>query len=244
MAILIFILGIIAGVFINFCSDNLPLSRQLSQPICINCQEKIPWKAFLIFKRCPKCNFRRRVRVYVVQILIPILFLYVWFFPTETAGSWVAMGLISYFAIVFIIDFEYREILNLISLVGVVLGAISGTLMHGLVQTLIGGLAAFLIMLMLYYFGILFSNYMAKHLNKESEVALGFGDVYLSGILGLVLGWPGIIAGLLVAILLGGIVSGLILFIGWVKKDYQSMTAIPYAPFLIIGSLFLLLRPH
>ena len=49
-----------------------------------------------------------------------------------------------------------------------------------------------------------------KLLNKnnskysEEDVALGFGDVHLSGILGLLLGWPGITGGLFVAIILGG----------------------------------------
>ena len=75
------------------------------------------------------------------------------------------------------------------------------------------------------------------------EVALGFGDVNLSGVLGLMLGWPGITVGLLVAILAGGMVSAFILARMMLRKEYQAYTALPYAPFLILAGAVLLFRP-
>ena len=71
-------------------------------------------------------------------------------------------------------------------------------------------------------------------------MALGFGDVNLSGILGLLLGWPAITVGLLFAVLAGGLISLFIILGMLVTKKYKAFTAIPYAPFLILSALFLL----
>jgi len=72
------------------------------------------------------------------------------------------------------------------------------------------------------------------------EIALGFGDVNLCGVLGLMLGWPRIWVNLLFAVLLGGLVSGGYILFMLVRKRYQPFTAIPYAPFLIIAAVVLI----
>jgi leader peptidase (prepilin peptidase)/N-methyltransferase len=72
------------------------------------------------------------------------------------------------------------------------------------------------------------------------EVALGFGDVNFAGILGLLLGWPGISAGLLFTVLAGGLISLLIILGMLITKKYKAFTAIPYAPFLILSAFYLL----
>ncbi len=84
---------------------------------------------------------------------------------------------------------------------------------------------------------------MAKRRNQEVEDALGFGDVNLAGIVGLLLGWPEVVGGLLLAIIAGGVVSGLIMLVMAVLRKYKAMTAIPYAPFLILGAIIFLYIP-
>jgi leader peptidase (prepilin peptidase)/N-methyltransferase len=109
------------------------------------------------------------------------------------------------------------------------------------VKTLIGFAVGFGVMLAIYYFGILFNRWMSKARGQEiDEVALGFGDVNLSGILGIALGWPRIIVCLFSAIVLGGLLSGLYILVMILRKRYQAFTAIPYAPFLIIAAVVLL----
>jgi prepilin signal peptidase PulO-like enzyme (type II secretory pathway) len=46
-----------------------------------------------------------------------------------------------------------------------------------------------------------------RRMRTPEGEALGFGDVILGGVLGLLLGWPAIVLGLVVAFLLGGIFS-------------------------------------
>ena len=113
--------------------------------------------------------------------------------------------------------------------------------MHGVTSTLIGGAVGFGIMLAFYFVGEWYVRYMSKKRGMAAdEVALGFGDVNLAGILGLLLGWPGISAGLLFTVLSGGLISLLIIVAMLIAKKYKAFTAIPYAPFLILSALFLL----
>jgi leader peptidase (prepilin peptidase)/N-methyltransferase len=80
----------------------------------------------------------------------------------------------------------------------------------------------------------------------DEEEALGGGDVYLAGVLGLMLGWDFIVSALAWGIIFGGLVSLLFLVILIVRRRYSSealMTFIPYGPFFIIAaSLFLFHR--
>ena len=93
-------------------------------------------------------------------------------------------------------------------------------------------------MLLLYYLGVLFNKIMGKIRGQEiEEVALGFGDVYVSAFLGLLTGWPAIIVVLLMAILAGGVFSLFYILIMSIRRKYRSFSAIPYAPFLIIAAV-------
>ncbi len=146
-----------------------------------------------------------------------------------------------YFALIVVIDLEHRLILHPISLVGGALGLFFGIRAHGLVETLVGGVAGFGIMLVFYFLGDLFIRYLSKRRGEEiPEVALGFGDVNLSGVIGTILGWPGIVGGIFLAVLLGGVVSGAFLLIQLVRKEYQAYQALPYGPFLVISVYILL----
>jgi leader peptidase (prepilin peptidase)/N-methyltransferase len=166
------------------------------------------------------------------------------FFSSNRLGIWIGAGLLFYFGLVVIMDLEYRIILNPISLAGAVIGAFIGLYLHGWKITLLGGIAGFGIMWILYFLGIIYLRYLSKKRGEAiDEVALGFGDVNLAGVLGLILGWPGITAGLLFAILIGGLVSGAYIVFSLISKRYRPNTAIPYAPFLILGAMLLLYRP-
>jgi leader peptidase (prepilin peptidase)/N-methyltransferase len=69
-----------------------------------------------------------------------------------------------------------------------------------------------------------------------SPRGMGFGDVKLSGVVGLYLGWIGwgaLVFGAFAAFVLGGLVGiALILFAGGGRK-----TKVPFGPFMLLGAL-------
>lgn len=237
----ILILGILIGFLVNYLADVLPFARRLTNPVCVHCQKDLDWKHFFFLKNCPHCHRDNRKRKYLVILLLVSISLFCWITPPVKVNYWIFMTTIVYLGVVAIIDFEYRAILHQMSLFGLILGLITGILTFGIKSTLLGGFAGFLIMLSLYWLGELFSKLLSKIRKQDiGEVALGFGDVSLSGILGLMLGWPLILVCLLAAIILGGIISGGIILYMAVKREYKPFTAIPYAPFLIIAGIVLL----
>lgn len=238
------IFGWITGAGINLLADQLPVERRISQPECPSCHKNFNWLQYLFLEACEHCGEGRSARSFNAQWLICVGFLTVLFWKPERILTIEALLLIAYFGLVLIIDIEHRLILHPISLAGAMIGFFIGIRLHGVVPTLIGGIAGFAMMLLLYFLGELFGKIMAKRRGEPiDEVALGFGDVNLSGILGLLLGWPGITVGLLVAILAGGLVSAFILARMMLRKEYQAFMALPYAPFLILAGAVLLFRP-
>ncbi|MBL7164131.1 MAG: prepilin peptidase [Anaerolineales bacterium] len=235
-------LGWLGGSVVNYLSDILPHKRRLVGPICLACGERQPWWNYLVWpRRCASCEAHRSIRIWIVEIIFIGASLWLWTSPPGGLGYWVGMTLLLYFGVVVVIDVEHRLILHPVSWAGALLGLGVGIWMHGLAPTLIGGAAGFGLMLALHSFGNLFARGMARLRGEPiDEVALGFGDVNLSGVLGLLLGWPGIVGGLLLAILLGGVVSLFYLLIMLIRRRYQVFTAIPYGPFLVASAILLL----
>jgi leader peptidase (prepilin peptidase) / N-methyltransferase len=235
------VLGWLSGWLVNYLSDVLPMTRQLSHPVCPHCQAPIRWGDYLGFRKCSSCGRGRSIRTFVVQILLTLVSVLLWIFPRLGFPYALAFIMFVFLSLVFVIDLEHRLILNPVSLVGAVLGLGMGIYLHGIKNTLIGGAVGLGVMLVFYFVGELYVRYMHKKRGLPSdEVALGFGDVNLSGILGLLLGWPAIFVGLLFAVLAGGLVSLFIIVGMLLTKKYKAFTAIPYAPFLILGAVYLL----
>jgi len=116
-----------------------------------------------------------------------------------------------------------------------------GLYLNGWQVTGLGGIIGFGIMYLLYLFGIIFSKWIIKRRGVVlDEVALGYGDVNLTAILGLLFGWPRIAVLLFFAILMGGLFSAVYLLILKIRKKYELFTPIPYAPFLIISAIILI----
>jgi leader peptidase (prepilin peptidase)/N-methyltransferase len=243
--------GWLSGWVVNYLADTLPITRRLSRPTCTQCGDEYPWGIYLFFGPCPKCGHRRGLRPWVVQFVMLAASLYTWLYP-RPMGYWLGIVLIDYFAVVFVIDLEHRLILHPTSLVGAALGLGIGTLVNGLAPTLIGGLAGFTIMLLLYLLGVLFSKFRARQLRSrgaqvDDEEALGAGDVILAGILGFILGWPLIWFGLLLGILLGGLIGVAMLLGLLLSRRYGQqalMVFMPYGPFFITSAFFILFLPN
>jgi leader peptidase (prepilin peptidase)/N-methyltransferase len=127
-----------------------------------------------------------------------------------------------------LIDLDVKRLPDVLTLPSYVVGAVllAGAALLGsdsgnLVRALLGAAALFAI-----YFALAFAY----------PAGMGFGDVKLSGVLGLYtawIGWSAWAAGLLVGFFLGGFFGiGLIL----VKKGGRK-TAVPFGPFMLVGAL-------
>lgn len=238
----IVISGFIGGLFVNFIIEWFYVRRKFLSPECENKIKEDGWFKYLIlpikFKACEKAKI---VRIWVVEIFFIFVSVWLWFAPPEKVEYWWGFGLMLYFVVVVVMDMEYRVVLHPISISGGIIGLAFGSWFHGFVNSLLGGLAGFGIMFLLYKFGEVFIRWMGKRRGQEiDEIALGFGDVNIAGVVGLMLGWPGITLGLFIAIMVGGVVSFLYLVIMILLGRLKIFSAIPYAPFLIFSAFILL----
>jgi leader peptidase (prepilin peptidase) / N-methyltransferase len=245
------LVGILAGVVVNYLADVLPLTLHLGKPVCKNpdCKRIHAWRDYLIMKPCRSCGKRRGFRTFAVLFLSVISSLYLWFsFPTRL-GFALSYIVLTYLYIVAVIDLEHRLILRSLSLTGLVLAITTGWVLHGWLATSIGGLAGFSIMYVFYLLGKLFTRRRAHRLGqdpKEMEEALGSGDVTLATILGLLLGWPLIWFGLLMGALVAGVISLVIIITMLIKQkstDQALMTFFPLGPAYIFSAIVIIYLP-
>ncbi len=249
--IVIILFGVLAGWMVNYLADTIPVKRKFTKPCCQHCLKEKIWNDYLLMKKCASCGNPLNARTWVVYGLIPVGLLLLWFFPNRIGPDILSQGpvfdlvlkgiLLVFFVLVCVIDLEYRAVLIPVVIFGMVFGAIFGVVYHGWLNTLWGFAAGFGIMLVLYLLGVLFVKLLnRKQVEKMDEDALGFGDVNLSGVLGLVMGYPGILAGLFLGIIIGGVGSLVYLLISRLNGKYKLFTPLPYAPFLVAGAAVLL----
>ncbi len=238
----VIILGLAIGVSVNYLADVLPVKRRLIAPICLFCgAEQKPFNYFIWPRRCEACGRHRSLRTWVVELIFGAASIWLWVSPPERLGFLAGLIVLAFLGLVAIIDLEHRLILHPVSMVGAVLGLVIGIWLNGLKTTLLGGVVGFILMLVLYYFGAILMGWLARRRGQVlEEEALGYGDVILSGVIGLLLGWPGVIIGLILTILIAGIVSFIYLLLALITRRYRYDMAIPYGPFIISATILLI----
>ncbi len=244
--------GILAGLAVNYLADVIPCTLRLSKPICTNpeCQKPFTWIDYLLLRPCGACAKKRGWRTFAVLFLCIISALYLLFSFPPKLGYSLSLIVLIYLYVVAVIDLEHRLILRPLSIAGLILTAVTGTVLHGWASTLIGGLAGFAIMYIFYLFGKLFTRLRARRLGqgqKEMEEALGSGDVTLATILGLFLGWPLIWFGLLLGVLFAGLISLIIILAMVFARKYKQnvfMVFIPFGPAFVLSTILLIYLPN
>ncbi len=241
-----FIVGIVGSMLINHYSDILPLRKPIfAPPVCQYCSSRYSVGRYIFGLPCRSCSANLTLRHAIVIFLFTTISNLFILFPIGKYPYWMDVAIVGYSLIVLVIDIEHHLVLHKITFTGAIVMLVIGTSIHGISRTLIGGISGFIIMFVLFLLGGFYVKVINKIRNSEyRDTALGFGDVTLSGVMGLLLGWPGITGGLLVAIVLGGGYSLIYLLINIIKNKYQAYSAIPYAPFIVLGSLFLVYLPN
>ncbi len=246
MILVIALLGWLFGVGINWLADSLPFYRKPAVPRCPACTapfSPIAWFAIpaVIARlwRCEYCSTRRQTRTLLVELLAIAGSIGIYFWSSSPGSFWLALLVSAVFLLIIVIDMEHKLILHVVTLpaavVFVVLGYINSEMSLG--RTLLGGAVGFGLFFPLYLLGGIFArNIAGGQGDADDEVALGFGDVTLATIIGLAVGFPGVIEALLRGILAAGLFSIAYLIYMKLRRRYSAFTPIPYGPFLILGA--------
>jgi len=245
------LLGMAVASFLNVCIDRLPAGKSLVYPPshCSACQHRlsakdlIPVFSYLWLRgRCGYCQAPIPRRLLWVEIGTGLLFGYLYWHYGLSIELAVTAVYCCLFIVLMVIDLEHGLILNkvvypamavalLISIFlppskvahldGVVALLLSRLPQLGIVQAAIGGgigLGLFLLIIVI------------------SRGGMGWGDVKLAALIGLVTGYL-ILVALFLAVIFGGLVAATLLLLK-IKKRKEG---IPFAPFLSLATIVTLL---
>lgn len=242
------IVGTITGIIVNGTVNEFSFSRKLFADELLTRRHQLGWiqfNAHALIGKIPEFSgylFRTWAVMIIYTLGFPALIIFSEWSGGEAMLAWITLA---YFGAVIVLDIEYKLILYPFVITGVILGSVIGVVRHGVPSTLIGGVAGYTIMYLLFRFGAWLLKVMAARKGLETdEVALGFGDVNLAGVIGLYLGWPGVLAGLYLAIMIGGVTSLALILYHLLRRNYSPFLAIPYGPCLLLSvAWFLYFRP-
>lgn len=234
------LLGLAIGSFLNVVIYRLPRGESLSRPPshCPSCnapirpRHNIPVLGWLILRgRCADCSARISVRYPLVELGTAALFVAV-AVRLDSLGLPEAAGAYLYFTGIGValamIDLDLKRLPNRIVLPSypvLTLLLLGATFANGDWWRLVRALLAAAVL-----FGFFFL------LAFIYPAGMGFGDVKLAGVLGLVLGylsWWAVAIGAFTGFLLGAVVGVAVLASGRGNRK----TALPFGPFLITGTL-------
>ena len=234
----VFITGLLMGSFFNVCIYRIPKKESIVSPAshCTTCNAKlngpdlIPVLSYLCLRgRCRYCHAKISVRYPLVELLTGSVYLAlaVRFGMGKTFVTYAV--LCSFLIIAAAIDMEYQIIPDGLILTGGLFGillSLTGwtvSWQNSLSGMLLGGGVPLLIR---------FLFWMIRH--KEG---MGGGDGKLMGLVGLFLGWKQTALSILLSIYAGGLFGGILLLLHRKKCD----DAIPFAPFIAIGTFLSIL---
>jgi leader peptidase (prepilin peptidase)/N-methyltransferase len=245
------LLGMIVASFLSVCADRLPAGQSLVYPPshCPACSRRlaakdlVPVFSYLWLRgRCRYCGAPIPRRVLLVEIATAALFGLAYWQYGFSIELPIVLFYISLFMVIFVIDLEHGLILNKIVypalLAALVISIfvppsqlthVSGGVAYiienlpqlGIAQAAIGGGIGFVLFFLIVI---------------VSRGGMGFGDVKLAALIGLVTGYLVVVA-LLMGIILGGLVA--VILLGFkIKKRREAM---PFGPFLAVAAIVTLL---
>lgn len=236
--ILLFLLGLGVGSFLNVLIARLPRNKSLFGrshcPLCkktISWYDNIPLVSFAILKgQCRACRSPISWQYPLVELITAVLFVFS-YISLGIRGVWgireigelvYYLFIISSLIAIFFIDLKHRIIPDTIIYPTIVISFLFVLISQHpniSISHFISAIIAFLFFFFL-------------HLVTHGQ-GMGFGDVKLSFLLGLFLGFPRIVVALYASFLTGATVSLILV----VKGKKRLKDTIAFGPFLVLGAI-------
>ncbi len=250
LAVIFALLGIAVGSFLNVCIDRLPEGKSLVYPSshCDSCQhplsprDLVPVFSYLWLRgRCRYCQVHIPLRSLWMEIGYGFLFALTYWLYGLSVDFAVIIFYCCLFMAIMVIDLEHNLILNRITYPAAVVALLISIFrpytgfvvislpwpiiasgVTGIVNSVLGGVAGFAFLL------------IPALINPRG---MGWGDVKMAGLMGLVLGFPLIFVALVIGVVLGGLIA-IVLLLFRIKKRKET---IPFGPFLSLATMATLL---
>ena len=232
--LIILLIGLVFGSFLNVLIHRLPLSISLVNPVgsaCPHCNNGIKWYenipvfSYLALKgRCSNCSESISIIYPIVEIITAIVTLTIY---SIFLLNWELIAIIALFYTLIVlsfIDLKYRAVPDYLLIIAVILAIVVGDIISVLIFT--GGLLLLELIITFYI-----QNIKAKITgNKELETqrALGEGDMPIAGVIGGLLGIQLGVSAIFLAALLALLPAIYNLFS---KKEIETA----FIPFLSLG---------
>jgi len=234
---IVFIIGASIGSFLNVLIDRLPKEENINgRSHCDFCGKKIAWYdlipvfSFFILRGKTRCCHKKLSFQYpMIEFVTGYIFVLVFKdgpYIESLTRSVLMLSIISCLIVIFVSDLKYHLISDYILLALFVLSII-----YHLSSIISISLFPYLLISSLV---IAFPIWLIYFISKER--AMGLGDVYLSAIMGFLLGWQAGFLALYIAFITGAIIGVILLLIH--KKKIKSKIA--FGPFLVIGTVTML----
>jgi len=235
--LIVFIFGTFIGSFLNCVIYRLEQKKNLGgRSFCPECRHQLFWQDLIpVFSyiflggKCRYCKKKISIQYPLIEILTGLVFLLV-FAVTAVSCCNGIINLIflfyiaSVFIVIFAYDFKHYLIPDKVLIPAIIIALIyklfeSFSLLPNLLMGVLVGSGFFLLIFLI-----------------SRGRWIGFGDVKLGILMGVLLGFPNVLVALFLAFLLGAMIGvALIIF---QKKGLKSQ--IPFGPFLIVGTFIAL----
>src|SRR5689334_7067083 len=198
LGLLALLLGLLVGGGVAAVAARLPISQALlAPPHCLltgqrlTRVESLPLVGYFVRGgRCRYCGGRLPRWVPAVEAGMGLIALLSYGFagPTPRFLIYLAEGAV--LLLILVMDWRHHDIYTAVIGAGAVIALIGGALLPeiGLMGALAGGLAGALVMLALWGMGWTLGRLL------YGQPGLAFGDVLLGALIGLMTGWPGVVA--------------------------------------------------
>ena len=231
--ILLAIVGLCIGSFLNVCIHRLPLKQSVVHPgsRCPDCgyalrwYDNVPVLSYAMLRgRCRSCSRPISAQYPVIEIVTAAIFVVHWYVFGPTVMLPVRLIFACALIVLFMIDLEHQILPDVITLPGIVAGVIfSFFLPPGPLMSVLGVVAGG---------GLLWGIAEAWYRLRKVD-AMGFGDVKMLAMVGAWLGVKMVLLTFVVSSMLGGLVGAVL--IGSRRADMA--TRVPFGTILAVGAL-------